>query len=323
MFTFLNRPQNTECVYNLIEQTVDERSRGPPIYRSKYSCMVRNQAYCNKTGCYKTMGVPKACLCPPQNYLKKNSRAPITIKPPAVPRIKLCNPPPCPDPCESQEGNNDCGQETQEESCEQQQPPCGPVCCVPKCRVPRICCNIMKPCVPNRCVGFEIIPRGCKNYIHSNVVKALRMPAKKPALRFVDHPKGHTQTWCDSGYPRKYVYKDEFGCVPAYVENIKEELRQDDLQAKYDMKFKERDIQQQIRPLDPTEHQALICGLKKNWEEKFAEYQSFSLLLDNVGKVKRKQAVEDELKRLEKDIQLLERHDHIFVSETCRSFYLA
>lgn len=26
---------------------------------------------------------------------------------------------------------------------------------------------------------------------------------------------------------------------------------------------------------------------------------------------------------LEKDIQLIERHDHIFVADTCKSFYLA
>lgn len=49
--------------------------------------MVRDEANARKTGCYKTMGIPKYCLCPPENYLKKNSRAPITIRPPAGKQI--------------------------------------------------------------------------------------------------------------------------------------------------------------------------------------------------------------------------------------------
>lgn len=95
------------------------------------------------------------------------------------------------------------------------------------------------------------------------------------------------------------------------------------MQAKYDMKFKERDIQAQIRHLEPTEHQALICGLKKNWEEVFQEFQKLPLQIDTAGKIAKKKMLEEELKKLENDIQTMERHDHVFVSDTCRSFYLA
>lgn len=271
----------------------------------------------------------------------------------AVPRVKICSepPPPCPcpdqseadpcdpcaqSPCQDYNENPECDTTAAvagDSSCDLAQSggdDCSgggdygdPCCFVAKPRVPRLCCNVMKPPVPSPCVGFELIPRGCKNYIHSNVVKAIRMPARKPALRYVDHPKGDVQPWCDSGYPRKYVYKEAFGCVPSYIQDIKEELYRNDLQAKYDMKYKERDVQAQTRHLEPTEHQALVCGLKKNWEEAFYEFQRLPLQIDTAGKREKKKMLEEELKKLEQDIQTLERHDHIFVSDTCRSFYLA
>jgi len=149
------------------------------------------------------------------------------------------------------------------------------------------------------------------------------MPPKKPFPRFVFHRNGHTHDWEESGLPRKYVYKDSFGCIPNYLYEIKEELRCDDLRAKHAMKFKERDMEAQIRHMDPTEHQAILCGLKINWDEKFNEFQHLPLNIDTAGKVAQKKALEEELKALEKDIQVLERHDHVFVSDTCRSFYLA
>ena len=169
--------------------------------------------------------------------------------------------------------------------------PCG------RRRVPRLCCNSQKPPVHNRCVQVKCC-EDPKNYIHSNVVKALRMPARKPAARFVYHPKGHTKEWDNSGLPRKYVWKDTFGCVPAYIHCIKDQLCKDDMQAKCDMKFKERDIQAQIRHLEPTEHQAILCGLKLNWDAKFAEFQRLPLLIDTAGKIQKKKQLEIELKEL-------------------------
>lgn len=188
-------------------------------------------------------------------------------------------------------------------------------------RVPRMCCNKVSPPVPSH--NYEKVPvEDAKNYIHSNVVKALRMPARKPNPRVVIHPKGHTAPYAESGLARRYVYSDTFGTVPHYIQNIKAQLRREDQEKLNSVKAVKGNMNDQCRHLEPLEQQAIINGLKANWAEKFREFNTLPLHSDTQAKVKKKKELEDELKQLEKDIQIFERHNHVFVSDTCRSFYL-
>lgn len=123
MFTFLNQTPKHENIYDYASGSVDVvDGANPPLYvfivfiirfgtrqilkscknvtflkifknliryRSIYSCHVKKEAACKKTGCFRTMGIPHVCLCPPQNFLKKHSKAPISIKCTGKSRCKI------------------------------------------------------------------------------------------------------------------------------------------------------------------------------------------------------------------------------------------
>jgi hypothetical protein len=227
-----------------------------------------------------------------------------------------------PEPCAPQEQQEPpvCSETA---ACEET-PPC---CTRRKCRIARICtCLGMcpRPPIPTVCCSrFAILPKGKKDYIRDNAVNAIRQVPRKPAMKYIDDRKGTSHQWCTSGYPRRFVLEENFGKVPPYIECYKQEQYVQDQMSKHEMQSKEREMGEQCRHLDQDERAAILCGLKKNWEEVFGEYQALPLLIDTPGKIAKKSELEKKLKEIEKDIQLVERHDHVFVADTGRSFYLS
>ena len=63
----------------------------------------------------------------------------------------------------------------------------------------------------------------------------------------------------------------------------------------------------------------IIEGLKRNWEEIHHQYQGLSVVTDTAPKKNRKERMEAEMNQLEKDIELLEKHTAIYVSNN--SYY--
>lgn len=55
-------------------------------------------------------------------------------------------------------------------------------------------------------------------------------------------------------------------------------------------------------------------GLKKNWEEVHKEFQSLSVFIDSIPKKIRKQKLEEEMKQLEHDISVIEKHKIIYIA---------
>lgn len=155
-----------------------------------------------------------------------------------------------------------------------------------------------------------------------NALKVIRQPPKVPQSFCVDHPKGHRFEWRESGYPRKYVCREDYGMLPGYLVARKKELYEADQKAKEESEAVDMAAQSKCRHLEEMERQCLINGLKANWAETFEEFQALPLLIDSPALIKKKYDLESALKDLEKDIQLMERHNHIFVADTAKSFYL-
>lgn len=57
----------------------------------------------------------------------------------------------------------------------------------------------------------------------------------------------------------------------------------------------------------------IFQGLKKNWEELHHQYQGLSVVTDTAPKKNRKERMEAEMKQLERDIEMIEKHDAIFI----------
>ena len=61
--------------------------------------------------------------------------------------------------------------------------------------------------------------------------------------------------------------------------------------------------------------ESLLAGLKANWEDLHHQYQGLSVVTDTAPKKARKERMEAEMKQLEKDIDLIERHRRLYVSQ--------
>lgn len=104
----------------------------------------------------------------------------------------------------------------------------------------------------------------------------------------------------------------DFGETPAYVLKRKEEMQR--AQDEYDAYVAEHFRRGAMRQLTDDERQALIDGLKENWEQLHRDYLQLSVVIDTVPKKHRKERLESDMKQLEKDVELLELHPVIYVT---------
>lgn len=117
-----------------------------------------------------------------------------------------------------------------------------------------------------------------------------------------------------------YMLKEDYGKIPAYLTQVKEEIRREnemiDKYVKERLGVQERDPER-LETMDEYERQELIAQLKAKWDATNAQYQKMTHLvkLDSYGKIRRKEELENLLKQLESDIEKLERHGPILVRQ--------
>lgn len=161
-----------------------------------------------------------------------------------------------------------------------------------------------KPAVPRA----EDVPimgiRSSKNFITANAVEAI-----------LQVPQGLPDREPD------YLHKADYGRVPEYLSQVKEEIRREnDMIDQYVMDMGRGaggfDEEEHLEPLPDDERRTLVRALKGKWDAVNARYQKMCHIvkLDSVGKVKRKEALEKELTQIEQDIEKLERHGPVYVN---------
>lgn len=110
---------------------------------------------------------------------------------------------------------------------------------------------------------------------------------------------------------KSLIFFQEYGEVPVYITRRKEELNR--AKDEYDQYVAEQFRQGALKQLTELEHKTILDGLKTNWEDMQDRYQSLSVLTDTVGKKYRKERMENQLKQLERDIELLEKHKIVYL----------
>lgn len=123
--------------------------------------------------------------------------------------------------------------------------------------------------------------------------------AKSAFLRNKPGPKCFEQT------PPVYINTPKYGRVPRYLLNINEQLRNMEIESKKRQEEIEGVQKQDIRFISQEEKNNLLEGLQYNWDLMQKDYQKMPLLIDTVPKMMRKTKLENNLKRLERDICLL------------------
>ncbi|XP_030055149.1 enkurin [Microcaecilia unicolor] len=169
-----------------------------------------------------------------------------------------------------------------------------------------------KPFVPKRTDQPIMGVLTKKNFIRSNAAEAIMEVAKKPQLIFVDSKRGDKHPLESSGLVPKYINKKDYGENPKYLTRKKEEAKR--AQEEYDAYVKERLREGAMKQLSEEERESVLLGLKKNWDEVHHEYQGLSVVIDTLPKKMHKERLETEMKQLERDIQLIERHKIIYIA---------
>lgn len=151
-----------------------------------------------------------------------------------------------------------------------------------------------------------------KDFIKQNAVENIMSVPKKPEKNFVDTRGGHKQPLEPSGMEPLYVHKKDFGKTPEYLEKRKEEIQR--AQDEYDSYVAEHFRRGAMKCLSDEERYSILAGLKENWEMLHHEYQGLSVVTDTAPKKNRKERMEAEMKQLERDIELIEKHRVIYLS---------
>ncbi|XP_071112020.1 enkurin-like [Haliotis cracherodii] len=170
-----------------------------------------------------------------------------------------------------------------------------------------------KPPVPKKDDKPLMGLKTTKNFITNNAVENITSVPKKPEKKFADTRIGDTHALEPSGLEPHFIHKQEYGEVPTYLQRRKVEM--DRAQEEYDQYVAEHFRRGAMRSLTAEERDAIIDGLKANWEDIHDQYQGLSVVTDTAPKKNRKERMEAQMKQLERDIEIFEKHRVIYIAD--------
>jgi len=151
-----------------------------------------------------------------------------------------------------------------------------------------------------------------KNFITKNAVETIMSVPGKPEKKYADTRIGDTHNLIPSGLEPKFVHKKEYGDVPTYLKKRKDEMAR--AQEEYNAYIAESFKRGAMKQLSEAERSSILSGLKTNWEDLYHQYQGLSVVTDTLPKKHRKERLENEMKQLERDIQMMEKHSAIYIA---------
>ncbi|KPP61375.1 enkurin-like [Scleropages formosus] len=175
------------------------------------------------------------------------------------------------------------------------------------------CGKQRKPPVPPKSENpLKSIQRRKKDFIKTNAIENIRAMPRKPQPIYADTRNGDKHPLESSGLVPKYVKKKSYGQTPEYLQQRKEEARR--AQEEYENYIKKHLQQKAMKHLSEEERETVLRGLKTNWRELHHQYQGLPFVTDTLRKKRRKEMLELDMKQLEKDIDLIERHKLIYIT---------
>lgn len=142
-----------------------------------------------------------------------------------------------------------------------------------------------------------------KNFITANAVEAILQAPRRPQQKELN-----------------YLKKEDYGKTPAYLTQVKEEIRRENEMIERYVKEQMGEVErtpESFEELTEEERLQLLDELKTKWDHVNAKYQRTTHLvkLDTTGQVRRKEQMEGELAQLEHDIERLQRASSVLVKQ--------
>jgi hypothetical protein len=143
----------------------------------------------------------------------------------------------------------------------------------------------LKPSVPSR---KDVPVMGLatdKNFVVANAVETILAVPKKPKQD-----------------DKRHVGKVGYGSVPTYLKQIKAELKTQYAAIDHAEAEKAKQGDPRLHKLDDHEAQQLVDGLRAKWEQRNKQFQTLRFNLETTSQVRRKEALEAEMRALEEAI---------------------
>lgn len=142
-----------------------------------------------------------------------------------------------------------------------------------------------------------------KNFITANAVEAILQAPRRPVQKELN-----------------YLKKEDYGKVPSYLTQVKEEIRRENEMIERYVKEQMGEVERTPETFEEmTEEERLILleELKNKWDHVNAKYQKGTHLvkLDTTGQIRRKEQLEAELTQLEHDIERLQRASAVLIKQ--------
>ena len=114
---------------------------------------------------------------------------------------------------------------------------------------------------------------------------------------------------------KDYLKKDDFGKIPKYIMRIKQDIEKENAYLERVREESEASERAKRRLLPMDERACVVAALKAKWERVNSDYQQIThmTVLDTIGKIRRKEHYETELKQIETDLNLLQRNEDIYI----------
>jgi archaellum component FlaC len=148
----------------------------------------------------------------------------------------------------------------------------------------------VKPAVPNRSDKPVMGLVSQKNFVTANAVDNILAVPKRPVSNEIN-----------------YLQKADYGQVPQYLDRVKQQITEEYRMIEELQQHQQPQNENAIEMLTEAERDALLQGLKTNWERVNKEYQTLSFTLDTPAKKQRKEAYESQLEEIENDIKKLSK----------------
>ncbi|XP_009984571.1 PREDICTED: enkurin-like, partial [Tauraco erythrolophus] len=104
----------------------------------------------------------------------------------------------------------------------------------------------------------------------------------------------------------------DYGVTPKYVTRRNEEMKR--AEKEYEAAVLEHLKKRAMKRLSDEERSSLLQGLKKNWDEVYREFQGLSVEIDTIPKRMYKEKLESQMRQLEHDIEVIEKHKVIYIA---------
>merc|ERR1712176_1391607 len=156
-----------------------------------------------------------------------------------------------------------------------------------------------KPAVPKHDDQNKVATPTDKDFIRTNAIENITSVPRKPKAKY-----------CDT--VPKYSQKSDYGKIPVYLQ--KKNNAEKAAQERYDEYVAEIVRQGALEQVGDGDRDEVLSGLKQKWEELHHQYQGLSVVTDTAPKKTRKERMEAEMKQLERDIELIEKHKIIYIA---------